>query len=42
MGEHGPHGVVLGSDGLIYVVVGNLASVDGENNLGDQSPQELL
>lgn len=30
MGEHGPHGIVLGSDGLIYVVVGNLSSLDGE------------
>ena len=25
IGEHGPHGIVLGPDGLIYVVVGNLS-----------------
>lgn len=30
MGEHGPHAVTLGPDGLIYVVLGNLTSVDGE------------
>lgn len=30
MGEHGAHGVVLGIDGLIYLVVGNLSSVDAE------------
>ncbi len=28
MGEHGPHAVTLGPDGLIYVVVGNHAVVD--------------
>jgi putative heme-binding domain-containing protein len=28
-GEHGPHGVVLGPDGLLYVMVGNHAAVDG-------------
>ena len=30
MGEHGPHAIVLGPDGLIYVVVGNHSSVAGE------------
>ncbi len=28
MGEHGPHAPVLGPDGLIYLVIGNHASVD--------------
>ena len=28
MGEHGPHAVRLGPDGLIYVVVGNHAAID--------------
>src|SRR5262245_34942488 len=27
--EHGPHGLVLGPDGLIYIVVGNHAQLDG-------------
>ena len=29
VGEHGPHGLVLGPDGYIYVVVGNHSVVDG-------------
>jgi len=29
LGEHGPHGLSLGPDGSIYVVVGNHAKVDG-------------
>lgn len=28
--EHGPHGLVLGPDGLIYVVLGNHTQLDGE------------
>lgn len=28
--EHGPHGLVLGPDGLIYVLLGNYGKVDGE------------
>jgi len=36
MREHGPHGVTLGPDGYLYVVVGNLSSVDGE--VESQSP----
>jgi putative heme-binding domain-containing protein len=28
--EHGAHGLALGPDGLIYAVIGNLASLDGE------------
>lgn len=30
MGEHGPHAVTLGPDGLLYVMLGNLCSYDGE------------
>jgi len=30
MGEHGPHSLVLGPDGLIYIVVGNFSRVDQE------------
>ncbi|HND52157.1 MAG TPA: HEAT repeat domain-containing protein [Pirellulaceae bacterium] len=36
MGEHGPHAVSLGPDGLIYVMLGNLCSVDGQ--FDPQSP----
>jgi putative heme-binding domain-containing protein len=28
MGEHGPHAVVLGPDGLLYVMIGNHAGLD--------------
>lgn len=30
MGEHGPHAIVPGPDGALYVAVGNHASLDGE------------
>lgn len=32
--EHGPHGLVLGPDGLIYVVLGNHTQLDGEYESG--------
>lgn len=34
VGEHGPHGLVLGPDGLIYIVVGNHSQLDGEYETG--------
>src|SRR4029453_4652872 len=34
VGEHGPHGIVLGPDGLIYVLVGNHATLDGTYESG--------
>jgi putative heme-binding domain-containing protein len=34
VGEHGPHGLVLGPDGLIYMIVGNHATLDGEFDSG--------
>lgn len=30
MGEHGPHGLTLGPDGLLYVIVGNHSGAQGE------------
>ena len=30
MGEHGPHGLTLGPDGLLYVIVGNHSQADAE------------
>ncbi len=30
LGEHGPHGIALGPDGYIYIVVGNASGVAGE------------
>ena len=32
--EHGPHGIVLGPDGLIYVLLGNHTQLDGEYESG--------
>jgi putative heme-binding domain-containing protein len=32
--EHGPHGIVLGPDGLIYVMLGNHATLDGQYENG--------
>jgi putative heme-binding domain-containing protein len=32
--EHGPHGIVLGPDGLIYVMLGNHATLDGNYESG--------
>lgn len=36
MGEHGPHAVTIGPDGLLYVMLGNLTAVDG--TIDDASP----
>lgn len=30
LGEHGPHGLTLGPDGMIYVIVGNASGVAGQ------------
>lgn len=32
--EHGPHGIVLGPDGLLYVMLGNHTSIDGTYESG--------
>jgi putative heme-binding domain-containing protein len=34
VGEHGPHGIVLGPDGLIYCLLGNHTELDGEYETG--------
>ena len=34
-GEHGPHGITLGSDGMIYVVVGNHTQAVGKAGPGE-------
>lgn len=36
MGEHGPHGIALGPDGLIYVVIGNHTKLP--ENIDEGSP----
>lgn len=35
-GEHGPHGLALGPDGMIYCTIGNASQVDGP--IADSSP----
>ena len=35
-GEHGPHGMVLGPEGMIYISVGNASGIDEE--VADSSP----
>ncbi len=30
MGEHGPHALALGPDGLIYMVIGNFSKIEGQ------------
>lgn len=35
-GEHGPHGIVLGPEGMLYVIIGNASGVEGE--LHEHSP----
>src|SRR5258707_1298592 len=32
--EHGQHGIVLGTDGPVYVIVGNHATIDGQYEAG--------
>ena len=39
--EHGPHGLVLGPDGLIYVMLGNHATLDGELRKRQPAPRFL-
>ena len=34
-GEHGPHGLRLGPDGMIYVAVGSHVQVEGKRGVGD-------
>ena len=36
LGEHGPHGLALGPDGMIYCVIGNFSGYDG--TFGEYSP----
>src|SRR5438874_2464911 len=37
--EHGPHGLTLGPDGLIYVMLGNHTTLDGEYESGSPHRQ---
>jgi len=38
--EHGPHGIVLGPDGKLYVIVGNHATLSGD--IAERSPRRHL
>lgn len=41
MGEHGPHAVLLGPDGFLYVVVGNHSQFDGKREPGSPYQHEI-
>ena len=30
LGEHGPHGITLGPDGMLYIVLGNASGIEGK------------
>ncbi len=39
LGEHGPHGLTLGPDGMIYVMVGNASGIEGEVDAASPAKQ---